>query len=97
MLASLTAHCETTCVGAPASWRTLGQRLGAFALTLALVLGSVTLLSPSGLDTLGLPFRFAADEYFNQHLREFRPLWAFPAGGLSGFWPAWVYSYVAWD
>jgi len=49
--------------------------LGVFALTLALLAGSLAAFAPSGLDVLLLPARFSTDPWWNEHLLEFRPLW----------------------
>lgn len=56
--------------GGPAA-RDIGLAFGAALLLTMLV---VAFESPWGLESLTLPFRFSTNEYFHQHLVEFRPL-----------------------
>jgi len=58
----------------PEETATMRNVVVAFLVALLLCAVVVSLESPWGIESLSLPFRFTANEYYHQHLAEFRPL-----------------------
>ncbi len=58
----------------PSTGPSVRQVMQGFAITVSVLVAGLMALAPSGLGLLGLPFSFAGNAYWHEHLAEFRPL-----------------------